>query len=160
MKKVSPDNLLIIGTVIRPHGLEGLLRIWSYAQSEKSFLDAGTIFLKSGSGKTNEYSLLSVRPHKQLFLMKLKELSSFDEAEKFRGADILIRKGSLRRENEDEFFFVLSGKLLLDLEGDTIELLPHQGFTVPRGVEHRTRAQERTVVLMVEGNTVKPRGDP
>ena len=105
MKKVSPDNLLIIGTVIRPHGLEGLLRIWSYAQSEKSFLDAGTIFLKSGSGKTNEYSLLSVRPHKQLFLMKLKELSSFDEAEKFRGADILIRKGSLRRENEDEFFW-------------------------------------------------------
>ncbi len=81
--------------------------------------------------------------------------------------DSLVRMGIFEGEfhwhhhdREDEFFFVLSGKLLLDLEGDTIELLPHQGFTVPRGVEHRTRAEERTVVLMVEGNTVKPRGDP
>ena len=60
---------------------------------------------------------------------------------------------------EDEFFFVVSGKLLLDLEKETVELLPHQGFTVPKGVKHRTRAEERTVVLMVEGNTVNPKGD-
>ena len=81
--------------------------------------------------------------------------------------DSLIRMGIFEGEFhwhhhnlEEEFFFVLSGKLLLDLKDETIELLPHQGFTVPRGVEHRTRAGERTVVLMVEGNTVEPRGDP
>jgi mannose-6-phosphate isomerase-like protein (cupin superfamily) len=60
---------------------------------------------------------------------------------------------------EDELFFVLSGKLLLDLKDRTFELTPNQGFTVPKGVEHRTRAQEKTVVLMVEGDTVKPKGD-
>ena len=60
---------------------------------------------------------------------------------------------------EDELFFVLSGKLLLDLKDRTYELVPNQGFTVPKGVEHRTRAKERTVVLMVEGDTVKPKGD-
>jgi len=63
-------------------------------------------------------------------------------------------------DREDELFYVLSGKLLLDLKDRTVELLPNQGFTVPRGVEHRTRAEERTVVLMVEGRTVKPAGDP
>ncbi|MGA1821353.1 MAG: cupin domain-containing protein [Thermoplasmatota archaeon] len=62
-------------------------------------------------------------------------------------------------DREDELFLVLSGKLLLDLEDRTVELLPRQGFTVPRGVEHRTRAEERTVVIMVEGSTVKPAGD-
>ena len=62
-------------------------------------------------------------------------------------------------DDEDEFFYVVSGKLLLDLEDETLELMPGQGFTVPRGVTHRTRADEKTVVLMVEGNTVKPRGD-
>jgi len=61
---------------------------------------------------------------------------------------------------EDELFFVLEGRLLLDLEGETIELMPSQGYTVPRQVIHRTRAKEKTVVLMVEGNTVNPRGDP
>ena len=60
---------------------------------------------------------------------------------------------------EDELLFVLEGKLLLDLEGETIELKPRQGYTVPRQVIHRTRAKEKTVVLMVERNTVNPRGD-
>jgi len=80
--------------------------------------------------------------------------------------DSLIRMGIFEGEfhwhhhdREDEFFYVISGKLLLDLEDRTIELAPNQGFTVPRGVEHRTRAEEKTVVIMVEGNTVKPRGD-
>jgi len=62
-------------------------------------------------------------------------------------------------DKEDEFFYVVSGKLLLDLEDETLELIPGQGFTVPRGVTHRTRTDEKTVVLMVEGNTVKPKGD-
>ncbi len=61
---------------------------------------------------------------------------------------------------EDELFFVLDGRLLLDLEGRTLELKPLQGYTVPRMTLHRTRAEEKTVVLMVEGKTVNPRGDP
>ncbi len=62
-------------------------------------------------------------------------------------------------EREDEFFFVLEGALLVDLEDRTVELTPGQGITVPRGVVHRTRAHARTVVLMVEPATVVPTGD-
>lgn len=62
-------------------------------------------------------------------------------------------------DKEDEFFYVISGKLLLDLKDKTIELLPNQGFAVPKGVEHRTRAQVKTVVIMVEGDSVNPQGD-
>jgi mannose-6-phosphate isomerase-like protein (cupin superfamily) len=64
-----------------------------------------------------------------------------------------------KHDHEDEFFFVVSGKLLVDIEHGTVELLPNQGYTVPRKVMHRTRANEKTIVLMVEGNTVNPRGD-
>ena len=80
--------------------------------------------------------------------------------------DSLVRMGIFegefhwhKHDREDEFFYVVSGKLLLDLEGETLELRPKQGYTVPRGVLHRTRADERTVVLMVEGSTVNPKGD-
>jgi mannose-6-phosphate isomerase-like protein (cupin superfamily) len=80
--------------------------------------------------------------------------------------DSIVRLGILEGEfhwhkhnMEDELFFVLEGSLLLDLEEETIELMPWQGYTVPRQVLHRTRAKEKTVVLMVEGNTVNPRGD-
>ncbi len=60
---------------------------------------------------------------------------------------------------EDEFFFVLEGTLLIDLEGQTVALHQHQGYTIPHGVVHRTRAPERACVLMVEPATVTPTGD-
>ena len=65
-----------------------------------------------------------------------------------------------KHDREDEFFYVLEGKLLVDVEGkDTFVLGPRQGVVVPKGVVHRTRAEERTVVLMVEAASVKPTGD-
>jgi len=50
----------------------------------------------------------------------------------------------------DEFFFVLDGHFLIDLDDRVIELAPRQGLVVPKGVRHRTRATERTVILMIE----------
>ncbi len=64
-----------------------------------------------------------------------------------------------KHDNEDEFFHVVSGRLTIDLEGRVVDLGPGQGFTIPRGVVHRTRAAEKTVVLMVEGAGVQPTGD-
>jgi len=64
-----------------------------------------------------------------------------------------------KHDNEDEFFQVVSGRLVIDLEERVVELTPGQGFTIPRGVLHRTRAAEKTVVLMVEGAGVRPTGD-
>ena len=59
----------------------------------------------------------------------------------------------------DELFYVVEGRLLIDLEGRTVTLEPRQAFVVPRGVMHRTRAPERTVILMVEGADIVPTGD-
>ena len=64
-----------------------------------------------------------------------------------------------KHENDDEFFFVLSGKLYIDLEDKTIELNPNQGTTISKGVIHRPRAPKKTVMLMVETDTVDPIGN-
>jgi len=81
--------------------------------------------------------------------------------------DSVVRLGILegefhwhKHDVEDEFFLVLEGRLLIDIESaDTVTLDPHQAYTVPRGVLHRTRAPERTAVLMVEPAGVVPTGD-
>ena len=80
--------------------------------------------------------------------------------------DSVVRLGVLQGEfhwhkhdSEDEFFYVVEGRFVIELEGRTVELSPRQGFTVPKGVMHRTRAPERTVVLMIEGAGVIPTGD-
>ncbi|MFX0019986.1 MAG: cupin domain-containing protein [Promethearchaeota archaeon] len=64
-----------------------------------------------------------------------------------------------KHEKEDEFFFVIDGLLLIDLEDKLIEVKANQGFTVPKGVLHRTRAPSRTSVLLIEKSTIKPTGD-
>ena len=65
-----------------------------------------------------------------------------------------------KHDREDECFIVLEGELLLDIEGaGTVKLGKYLGYTVPRGVVHRTRALEKTVILMVEAATVTPTGD-
>ena len=61
--------------------------------------------------------------------------------------------------NDDEFFFVLEGKLLIDLEDKTIELTAGQGVTISRNVMHKTRAPIKTVILMVENRGIIPTGD-
>ena len=64
-----------------------------------------------------------------------------------------------KHDNDDEFFFVLDGRFIVDLEDRSIELEPRQGFVVPKGVVHRTRAPEKAVILMVETAAIVPTGD-
>jgi hypothetical protein len=64
-----------------------------------------------------------------------------------------------KHDNDDEFFFVLDGCFIIDLEDRSVELQARQGFVVPKGVVHRTRAPERAVILMVENAGIVPTGD-
>jgi mannose-6-phosphate isomerase-like protein (cupin superfamily) len=80
--------------------------------------------------------------------------------------DSVVRLGILegeyhwhKHDNDDEFFFVLEGQFLIDLEDRTIELNPLQGVTISKGVMHRPRAPQKTVVLMAETSAIVPTGD-
>lgn len=64
-----------------------------------------------------------------------------------------------KHEDDDEFFFVVEGQLLIDLEDRTIELNPNQGVTITKGVMHRPRAPKKTVMLMVETDSIVPTGN-
>jgi mannose-6-phosphate isomerase-like protein (cupin superfamily) len=80
--------------------------------------------------------------------------------------DSVVRLGVMQGEyhwhkhdNDDEFFFVLDGHFIIDLEHGSIDLQPRQGFVVPKGIVHRTRAPDRAVILMVETASIVPTGD-
>ena len=80
--------------------------------------------------------------------------------------DCVVRLGVVQGEfhwhkhdQEDEFFHVVEGHFIIDLEERTVELEPGQGITIPKGVMHRPRAPQKTVILMIEGAGVKPTGD-
>ncbi|MEN6351517.1 MAG: cupin domain-containing protein [Syntrophomonas sp.] len=64
-----------------------------------------------------------------------------------------------KHDNEDECFIVISGQLFIDLENNSVKLLQNQLYIVPKGILHRTRADEKTVILMIEKDTITPSGD-
>jgi mannose-6-phosphate isomerase-like protein (cupin superfamily) len=80
--------------------------------------------------------------------------------------DCVVRLGVVQGEfhwhkhdEEDEFFYVVDGHFIIDLEDRTVELAPRQGITIPKGVMHRPRAPQKTVILMIEGAGVTPTGN-
>ena len=80
--------------------------------------------------------------------------------------DSVVRLGVMQGEyhwhkhdNDDEFFFVLEGHFIIDLDDRSVDLQPQQGFVVPKGIRHRTRAPDRAVILMVETAAIVPTGD-
>jgi mannose-6-phosphate isomerase-like protein (cupin superfamily) len=80
--------------------------------------------------------------------------------------DAVVRLGVVKGEYhwhkhdaDDEFFYVVEGEFIIDLEDRTVALRPGQGFVVPKGRLHRPRAPQRTIVLMVETSAIVPTGD-
>ena len=64
-----------------------------------------------------------------------------------------------KHDNDDEFFFCLDGQFFIDLEDRSVALQPREGFVVPKGAIHRTRAPQKCVILMVENAAIVPTGD-
>ena len=105
------------------------------------------------------------------------KLASFDElwspkvVARFNDHDVMVGKvkGEFvwhKHDETDDFFLVLKGRLTIQLreedielgEGD-IELGEGDMFVVPRGVEHRPRADEEAHILVIESQGTPNTGD-
>ena len=113
-------NLLLVGKVLRPHGLEGLLRMRSYARSEASFIEASEVFLRPVLGEIHGYKVLSATPHKNIVLVKLQGVNSLEEAEKLREAEVWVAAEAIPREEGEYFWHELIGLTVLQETGDYI----------------------------------------
>lgn len=64
-----------------------------------------------------------------------------------------------RHEYEDELFFVWRGRFRIEYRDHIVELGPGELAVVPRGVEHRTAADEEAEVLIFEPAEVRNTGN-
>lgn len=105
MNRDPDDSLLPVGRVLRTHGLRGLLKMQIYADSDAPFQTGGKVYLRREDGECLEFTYHSSQPRKSDCILKLEELASVDEAEKYRGAEILVRKDGLPPREDDEYFW-------------------------------------------------------
>jgi mannose-6-phosphate isomerase-like protein (cupin superfamily) len=61
-----------------------------------------------------------------------------------------------KHETTDDFFYVLEGEMIMDIEGKPSQVVRAcELFVVPKGVVHRPRAETEVKVLLIE-----PKGEP
>jgi mannose-6-phosphate isomerase-like protein (cupin superfamily) len=82
----------------------------------------------------------------------------------FNGHDLMVAKalGEFvwhRHDDTDDFFLVLSGRLVIEMRERSVALGPGELFVVPRGVEHRPVAREEVQMLLVERSGTPNTGD-
>jgi mannose-6-phosphate isomerase-like protein (cupin superfamily) len=126
---------------------------------------------KGGAGRRQDYSLNADVGYGHLEVLDVPAIVAACREQWFnqtlvRVNDSVVRLGIVRGRfhwhkhvREDEFFFVLEGRLLIDLKDRTIKLGPDQGVVIPRNVPHRPRTLKKTVMLMIETATIRPEGD-
>ena len=61
--------------------------------------------------------------------------------------------------DQDELFYVVKGRLFIDLESETIDLKEGQMTIIRRGTKHRPRTKEECWIMLVEPESTKHTGD-
>ena len=64
-----------------------------------------------------------------------------------------------KHDDTDDFFLVLKGRLTVRLRDRDVVLEQGELFVVPRGIEHQTRAEEETHLLLIEPTGTPNTGD-
>jgi 16S rRNA processing protein RimM len=127
-------NWVVLGKVLRPHGLEGLVRVRSYARSEASCEEADAVLVRRVSGKTGSYRVASARPHKNIVLIKLDGVDSAEAADELRDAEILVTADAIPRDDGEYLWQELIGlRVFLDSGeciGDISRIIDTGGYEI------------------------------
>ncbi len=107
------NPLMLIGRIIKPHGIRGEVCVDFYADSPSILGD--TIRLKQKPGGETSYAVLAARYHHDRLLLSLEGVPDRDSAESLRGAEIFISRARLPKLDDGEIY-------LADLPGFTVIL--------------------------------------
>lgn len=114
------DGFLILGRVLRPHGLKGLLCIQSYAAGPASFLEAGTVFLGVRSGPLRPFFVDSVKPRGRGWVLALEGVTRREDAEALKGCEILAKREAFLLEEGEYFWEDLLGMQVVLEDGRAV----------------------------------------
>lgn len=124
-----PDDLVEIGTLTRPHGIQGELRIDYYADS-LDLLKGENVFLQAGNRPPRRVHVAGVRLHQGTPLIRFAEASDRTQAEFLRGQTLLVPESVLPELGDDEVYLhdMIGLKIILDATGEELGVLDHVLF--------------------------------
>lgn len=128
---MSSKALFTIGKITGVHGLNGNLKVWSFAESIDTFSTGRIVLLQIEDGHTKEYSIQKAQPHKKGILLLLEGIADRNAAENVVGYDILIHRDQLPEPEDDSWYWqdLIGLKVTDEVQGD----LGHVADIFPTG---------------------------
>lgn len=123
---MKQTGFVIVGQIVKPHGIRGELCVKSHAQSPELFGQVPSIHLQEGAKPPTAHTVLAWREHKGQVLLTLKGVADRDAAEALRGREVLVREADLPELDEEEhYLYQLMGCRVTLEDGTDIGVLEH-----------------------------------
>jgi 16S rRNA processing protein RimM len=102
---MNKDTSFTIGKVTGVHGLNGNLKVWSFAESVNTFCPGISVLLKSDEELGETFTILQALPHKKGIILSLEGIDSRNLAEDLIGKMILIDRDQLPEPEKDTWYW-------------------------------------------------------
>ena len=113
------SHLLSIGKIIGVHGLNGVLKVFSYAESTARYTSGMPLHLKDSHGNGFVLKVIWAKPHSKTILLSLEGIRNRDQAQVFVGSELLIEKAALEVLEEGTYYWTdLMGLSVYSMTGD------------------------------------------
>lgn len=120
-------KLVVIGEVVKPHGIRGEFSVQSHADSPRLFAAGARLGLRSGARAPRFVTVLSSRPHQGRLLLTIEGVADRDAAEALRGLEVVVPAEALPELSDDEIYLhEIVGFTAVLPGGETVGLL--EGF--------------------------------
>ena len=110
-------NKVVLGQIVAPHGVRGDLRIMPLTSNVRLFTDMDYLLLPDD----RRLHIVHARPHKNIILVTVKEITSVEAAEALRGQKVSVYREDMPELPEGRYYVGdLIGLPVLDEEGNRI----------------------------------------
>jgi 16S rRNA processing protein RimM len=100
------DNLVMIGEIVRPHGILGEVKVYTFSEQPENFRHYKQVVLQSraGSGAAT-YKVMKSRVQGKLAILQLEGVVSREAAKTLQGKTVWLAEADLPVLNEDEYYW-------------------------------------------------------
>lgn len=152
---MTQAKLVVIGEVIKPHGIRGEFHVANHADSPSLYAPGSRVWFRTPGKPERPVKILSCRPHQGRLLLTIEGVADRDAADALRGMEVVVRPEDLPELDEGEVYLhEIVGYDVVLLDGSKVGVLesfmdiPGQDVWLIRGVDGKEillPAHEETV---------------
>lgn len=103
---------IILGEIVKPHGIKGAVKVKCHAESPEIFLESPYLMLRNEDGTRKDVTFTRGGGMGNRLILKLDGIDTREDAERLVGFSIIINSDDLPETEEDEYYW----HDLLDME--------------------------------------------